>query len=65
MNIDGFMFNNDSLNLVNCVRLQITTGPYRTKHGQAIRAEFIEESTHIEHVQAGKSNSSMNFVWIA
>ena len=25
------------------VRLQITTGRYRTKHGQAIRTEFIEE----------------------
>ena len=47
------------------VRVQITTGPYRTKHGQATRAEFIEEFTHIEHVQAGKTNSSMNFVWIA
>ena len=25
------------------VRLQITTGRYRTKNGQAIRAEFIQE----------------------
>ena len=29
------------------VRLQITTGPYRTKHGQAILTDFIEDSTHI------------------
>ena len=62
------IFNKSSFSAVSAahdVSLQITTGPYRTKHGQAIRAEFIEEFTHIEHVQAGKTNSSMNFVWIA
>ena len=47
------------------VRLQITTGRYRTKHGQAIRTEFIEGFTHIEHVQAGKTNYPMNSVRIA
>ena len=25
------------------VRLQITTGGYRTKHGRAIRTEFVEK----------------------
>ena len=29
--------------LFDLVRLQITTGGYRTKHGQEIRMEFIEE----------------------
>ena len=47
------------------VRLQITSGRYRTKHGQAIRTEFIEEFAYIEHVQSGKTNSSMNSVRIA
>ena len=50
---------------IGCVRLQITSGRYRTKHGQAIRTEFIEEFAHIEHVQSGKTNSSMNSVRIA
>ena len=47
------------------VRLQITSGGYRTEHGQAIRTEFIGEFAHIEHVQVGKMDSSMNFVRIA
>ena len=29
------------------VRLQITTGRYRTNHGQTIPTDFIEEFTHI------------------
>ena len=32
------------------IRLQITTGPYRTKHGQAICKDLIEEFTHIKYV---------------
>ena len=31
------------------VGLQITTGRYRTKHGQAIRTDLIDEFTHIKH----------------
>ena len=50
--------------LVN-VRLQITTGGYRTKHDQAIRTELIGEFTHIKHAQAGKTSSPMNSVRIA
>ena len=46
------------------VILQITSGGYRTKHGQAIRTDLITEFTHIKHVQAEKTNSSMNSVWI-
>ena len=29
------------------VRLQVTSGGYRTKHDQAIPTDFIEEFTHI------------------
>ena len=47
------------------VRLQITTGGNRTKRGQANRMNLIEEFTHIEHVQADKTNSSMNSLRIA
>ena len=47
------------------VRVQITSVGYRTKHGQAIHTEFIEGFTHIEHVQAGKTNYHMNSVRIA
>ena len=32
---------------------------------QAIRTEFIEEFAHIEHVQSGKTKSSMNSARIA
>ena len=49
----------------NMVRLQMANGRYWTKHDQAIRAEFIEEFTHIEHFQEGKTNSSMNSVRVA
>ena len=42
------------------VRLQITSGGYRE-----IRAELIGEFAHIEHVQEGKTNFSMNGVRIA
>ena len=57
----------DSMNFddSDTVRLQITSGGCRTEHGQAIRTEFIGELAHIEHVQVGKTNSSMNSVRIA
>ena len=47
------------------VRLQITTGGYMTKHGQANCTNLIKEFIHIEHVQADKKNSSMNSERIA
>ena len=53
------------LSRITLVRLQITSGVYRTEHAQAIRTEFIGEFAHIEHVQVGKTNSSMKFVGIA
>ena len=57
------MFSSSDLNLdkhvvaLSMVRLQIITGGYRTKHGQATRTDLVEEFTHIKHVQAGKTNS--------
>ena len=33
--------------LMGIVRLQTTTGRYRTNHGQTIPTDFIEEFTHI------------------
>ena len=47
------------------VRLQITSGGYRTKHGQAIRAEFIEDFVLPDWTCSMCANSSMNSVRIA
>ena len=63
-----FILKNVGNQMTSCfqnVRLQITSGRYRTKRGQVIRTEFIERFAYIEHVQSGKTNSSMNSVRIA
>ena len=51
--------------LTHVVRLQITSGRYRTKHGQAIRTEFIEEFVLPDWTCSMYANSSMNSVRIA
>ena len=43
----------------------VTSGGYRTKHGQAIRTEFIEEFVLPDWTCSMYANSSMNSVRIA
>ena len=47
------------------VRLQITSGGYRTKHGQAIRTEFMEEFVLPTWTCSVCADSPMNSVRIA
>ena len=53
------------IRLIAIVRLQITSGGYRTKHGQAIRTEFIEEFVLPDWTCSMCANSSINPVRIA